>query len=115
MDKVSLNDIMGGAAIEAFDHELQRLAENVLDPNTVPTATREIVLKVKIKPTSDRELGAVSLTCTAKLASSKPLDTRLFFAMQKGRAVAIEHDPKQLQVPLEAPVKLVAAGGKKDD
>lgn len=111
-EKVSLKDLLGGAAIEAFDYELSRIVGNILDPNTVAIATREIILKVKIKPTEDRELGAISCNCSAKLAPSKPLTSRLYFGMHNGKAVAIEHDPKQPQLPIEEPAKLKAIGGQ---
>jgi hypothetical protein len=113
MDKVSLTDLLGGAAVEAFDHELARVAENILDPNTLAAASREITLKVKIKPTPDRELGEVNINCSAKLAPSKPLATRIYFGRHKGMAVAIEHDPKQPKFPQVEEQKLKAVGGEK--
>jgi hypothetical protein len=112
---MSLVGLLGGAAVEAFDYELARVAENVLDPNTVPTTTREITLKVKIKPTPDRELGAVEIHCAAKLAPSQPLATRLYFGMQNGKAIAIENNPKQQKLPEMEPVKLRAIGGEDND
>lgn len=41
---VSLENIGRGAALERFDVELQKVLENVLDPNTKPTATRKVTL-----------------------------------------------------------------------
>ena len=36
--KTSLENIADGAAVELFDHELQRIARNIQDPNTKATA-----------------------------------------------------------------------------
>ena len=115
MENASLIDLLGGAVVEAFDHELGRVAENILDPNTLSTSSREITLKVKIKPTPDRQLGAVEFLCSAKLAPSKPLATRIYFGTQNGKAVAIEHDPRQLTLPQGEPAKTelrAVEGGK---
>jgi hypothetical protein len=115
MEKVSLTDFLGGAAIEAFDYEMSRVAENILDPNTLATSPREITLKVTIKPTADREMGSVDFHCTTKIAPTKPLNTRIFFSLENGHAIAIEHDPKQMKLPeTEEPAKLKAVGGKKE-
>jgi hypothetical protein len=54
---VSLQNLGGGAAIELFDLELQKVLENISDENTRPAVVREITLKVKIKPGDDRDYG----------------------------------------------------------
>lgn len=38
MEKASLSELVNGAVIEAFDHELGQVAANIMDPNTVATA-----------------------------------------------------------------------------
>ena len=42
-ERLGLENLMGGAAIERFNHELARVLENVNDINTEATAAREIV------------------------------------------------------------------------
>lgn len=115
MEKVSLTDLLGGAAVEAFDYEIGKVAENILDPNTPPLAVREITLKVKIKPSPERDMGSVTVACTSKLAPSAPLASRMYFGMQGGKPIAVERNPNQPNLPgTEQPTKLRAIGGQSE-
>ena len=74
-DKISLLNLKGGAAIEMFDRQLQRVYNNIGDVNT-SLKEREIVLKVKIKPSKDRSLLAIQIDCPpAKLAGQEVEET----------------------------------------
>lgn len=95
-DKVSLENLGSGAAVELFDAELQKVLANILDPNTKATVGRSVTLTVKIKPDEDREYGSVEIHCTGKMAPVKPFPTNIFIGKSKGEAVAREHNPKQL-------------------
>jgi len=68
MERLSLATLCNGSAIERFDHELQKILENINDPNTEPTAAREVTLTVKIKPDEDREMFRTEMTVKPKLA-----------------------------------------------
>jgi hypothetical protein len=92
---VSLENLGAGAAAELFQLELDRVLENIQDPNTKATTIREITLKIKIKPDEDRDYGAVSIACTAKLSPVNPYPTQLVFGIENGKAVATEYNPKQ--------------------
>lgn len=70
-EKISLTNLRDGAAIEMFDFELQRILDNIVDPNTNPKTKREVVLKVSITPDENREIGDIEITCTPKLAGQK--------------------------------------------
>ena len=65
---VKIGDLANGAAIERCNLELDKVLENIMDPNTSPGVCREIKLKIKIKPTDDRTVGGVSIQATSKLA-----------------------------------------------
>lgn len=98
-ETVTLQNLGGGAAAEQFNHELNRVLENILDPNTRATAPREITLKVKIKPDDDRELADLEIHCASKLAAVKPYPTQIYIGVQRGgEVVATEYNPKQLHL-----------------
>ncbi|OPY14678.1 MAG: hypothetical protein A4E69_01061 [Syntrophus sp. PtaB.Bin138] len=99
-DFVSLLNLGHGAAIERFDYEFQRAVANCLDPNT-SGGVRTITLKVKLKPNEQRTSGSVSVDCSSTLAAVKPFTTEVFIAQGAGRAVAVEHNPHQLQMDLQ--------------
>ena len=92
---VSLPTIGNGAASELFEDELARVLENILDVNTEPDAVRSITLTVKIRPTKDRDMGAVSIEAKSKLAPFFAADTTWFMGRHKGKAVAVDRNPAQ--------------------
>lgn len=73
---VTLENFGNGALAEKFNAALQAIAENIQDPNTDPTAAREITVKVKLKPDHKRENIGVELLVTTKPAADAS------FAMQ---------------------------------
>jgi hypothetical protein len=102
-ENLSLATLGGGAAVEKFDEEFRRLAENVLDPNTEATDKREITLKVTVKPTKERRDGELTIKVASKLAAPIAVQTRAFFAQdrQSGEFIAGEHNPQQMALAFE--------------
>lgn len=98
-ETVTLQNLGGGAAAEQFNHELNRVLENIMDHNTKATTPREITLKIKIKPDDDRELADLEIHCSSKLATVKPYPTQIYIGVQRGgEVVATEYNPKQLRL-----------------
>lgn len=97
---VSLDTLSQGAAVELFNHALQRVLENVLDVNTDPEQKREITLVVSIKPDESRMHGKVDIAVKAKLASDKGVTSIMFFGREGGVAVALERNPRQMDLPM---------------
>lgn len=97
-DSISLANLGKGAAIELFDFELQNVLNNIVDENTKPDAVREVTLKCKIKPDSDREWGAVEITATSKLAAVNSYPTQIIIGKERGQGRATEHNPKQISM-----------------
>lgn len=113
-ERASLEGLAQGAAIERFNDELQRVLNNIVDPNTADGA-REITLKVKIKPNEDRTIADVFVTCSSKVQSAHGVMSRFYIGKERGQAVAFEHDPKQLQFELDKNTQKPVGidGGKK--
>ena len=93
---VTLFNLADGAAAELFDEELSRVVANILDPNTDAECVREIALKIKIKPDSDRGMGSVAVQVTSKMGPVRGVGTRFFFGRKAGKFIALENNPKQL-------------------
>ena len=89
MQKLDLNTVGGGAALEKFDAELAKVITNIRDPNTDPKAKREIVLKFVFSPDVDRESAAVVIGSSCKLASDAPHGTKMFITNEAGQDVAL--------------------------
>lgn len=71
--RASLTNLYQGALVEAFDAEMDRVIDNILDVNTTIGA-REIVLTVKIKPSAkNRAKCAVVASAKSKLCPNDSL------------------------------------------
>lgn len=97
-ERVSLENLGSGAAVELFNLELQRVLDNIIDENTKCGVVREVTLKVRIKPDEDREWGTVEIAASSKLAPVHPYPTQIIIGKERGKGVATEHDPKQMKM-----------------
>ena len=78
LTKITVATLSNGAAIERADLELDKILENIMDDNTSLKFTRELNLKIKIKPTEDRTAGGVTIQATSKLAPVSEHQTQLY-------------------------------------
>ncbi|HKX31346.1 MAG TPA: hypothetical protein VJ302_26915 [Blastocatellia bacterium] len=92
---VSLANLGDGSAVERFNYELQRVLNNISDPNTEAKTPREVTLKVKIKPNIDRDFSAVTIEVRSKLAAIRPVETSFHLSNVGAETVATEYNPKQ--------------------
>lgn len=95
---LTLTSINRGAAIELFQQELDKVLENILDPNTEPETKRSITLKVTIQPDETRRSAGIAVEADSKLAPFKGVGGVAFIGRQRGKAVAVPHDPAQMQI-----------------
>ena len=100
-EKASLINLLRGGVVEMVDDELQRVADNILDPNTSETAARSVTVTIKVKPAKDRSIADTTVSVAAKLAPVNPQVTRLFVGQRRGKGVLVEHNPEQMQMPLD--------------
>ena len=54
-----------GAFEERVDYEMDKVIQNILDPNTKATAKRKITLTIELTPDDERRQIQVSATATA--------------------------------------------------
>lgn len=78
--KKSILEMCNGAFQERTDYEMNRLIENILDPNTDPVAKRKIQITLELKPDADRTTVAVSCAVKSSLAPTYPVATMLYIA-----------------------------------
>lgn len=98
---VNLETLNSGAVLELFQAEWEKLLENIADPNVKPDAMREIIIKVKVKPTKDRSSANTSVEVKSKLASIMPHESVIVFSNEDGEKVqAYTSDPKQMEFGL---------------
>jgi len=93
----SLETIGLGAVSERFEEEMEKLIENVLDPNTDIKKIREITIKLKIKPAlENRERCSLETIVSSKLAPAKALASHIHIGISAdGEMNAVEDTPRQ--------------------
>ena len=69
--KMQLDKLLNGALNAMFNREMGRVAMNIYDPNTSPTAKRTITIKLEITPDEERQMGQVSASVTSSLCAVK--------------------------------------------
>ena len=94
-EKVSLVNLNGGLALDLFDGALEKVLKNCLDVNTKATATRSLILELRITPHKQRERADVEITAKSRTAAPVALTTQFYIGKQDGRYVAYEENPRQ--------------------
>jgi hypothetical protein len=117
-EALKLENLGKGAAIEKFEFALQAVLDNIMDPNTIATAKREINLRITVKPNAERDDAEIFVECDPKLAKLRPFKTRMFVGRGvNGKAEA--HEVHANQADLFPKVKenvtsIAAAGAGKE-
>lgn len=78
MNKVKLNEMVGGALDEKFQNSFERVMDNLQDMNTPFADKREINIKMTFVQNEARDDIAVDIKVTEKLAGQETLKTRFF-------------------------------------
>ena len=89
--EIDINKLAGGAMAERINRELQKVAENILDPNTNAITARTVTVTIKIKPDDAREIGMTDIQVNSSLAPAKGVPAKFVFDYGKdGKAVIAE-------------------------
>lgn len=65
----SIMSMARGAFEERVDYEMDKVIQNILDPNTKATAKRKITLTIELTPDDERRTIGVSVTAKSTLAA----------------------------------------------
>lgn len=77
MELLSLQDIAGGALHEKVNAAMQKVLDNMQDPNTPWKNKRQIHIKLAFSQNEDRDDATVDLSVETKLAPVSPIVTRM--------------------------------------
>jgi hypothetical protein len=115
-EPLSFENMGCGAAEEKFEDALKKVLANILDPNTRPQTAREVILRVKIKPSEERTDADVIIDCQTKLASDKAFPTKIFIGRSvNGQPEAHEINANQVQLfPKQKDNVAAIAAGKEE-
>lgn len=74
---IDFNNFAEGGPAEKFNIEMQKVLENIADPNTDPKKVRKVTMVVSLKPNEHRSLSEVSVEVKSTFAPSKPIGTSI--------------------------------------
>ena len=81
----SIMSMARGAFEERVDYEMDKVIQNILDPNTKATAKRKITLTIELTPDDERRTIGVSVTAKSTLAATNPVATALYVTSDGNR------------------------------
>jgi hypothetical protein len=88
---IDLTNFADGSVAEKFNQELQKVLENIADPNTDPKKVRKLTLTIKVAGNDKRDVLDVQVEAKAALIPSKAIETKLIMDYDnKGRVTGAE-------------------------
>lgn len=96
MDAKSILEMSQGSILERVDYEMQKVIENILDPNTKPDAKRKLTVTLVLTPSADRKTITVNTTAKSTLVATDAITTGLFITNNpsSGELVVAEMVPQ---------------------
>ncbi|MER2126319.1 replication terminator protein [Solibacillus sp.] len=85
--KINLERFADGALAEKVNIELQKVMENIHDPNTDAVKQRKVVITLTLKPDEKREIIATNVDTKCTLAPAKGVATTMLIGTDVGGKV----------------------------
>ena len=101
-----LDELMDGALTERFNREMDRVLQNVFDPNTDPEAKRQIQIIIEIAPNETRDAAKFKVDVKSKTAPPVPMVQMCFLYQNDSGAVTAA------EVTREVPGQMDMDGGE---
>lgn len=92
MNKFDLNTFGNGALLEKANIEIQKVLDNISDPNTDATKERKVKIEISFKPIQNRQGASINISTSTKLQNSTPSETAIIIDkdMKTGKVLAKE-------------------------
>lgn len=71
----SILEMARGALLERADYELNRIIDNIMDPNTPATKKRKLVVSIELAPDENRTMIAIAASAKSTLAVTTPISS----------------------------------------
>ena len=104
---LGIDTLAKGAVIELGSEALKRVAANMADVNTDPTAKRKVTVTVEFSPYADRVGASIKVKVDTKLAGLNHAEGTMFIAKKGGEWLPFGRDTRQLDLlePINDPQK----------
>lgn len=98
MNKINLQEIVGGQLQAKFERSFEKVIENLQDPNTSFKVKRGITIKLDFTQNEDRDDVSVSVMISEKLAPQQDMNTKFYIGKDlKTEEVFAEEYGKQVR------------------
>jgi hypothetical protein len=88
---IDINELSGGAVGERINIELQKVFENIKDPNTDWKKARKLTVTLTLSPDENRDIALVGVDAKPTLAPARGVATKFIIDRDnKGKAVGAE-------------------------
>lgn len=77
MSTIDLTEFADGAVAERFNIELNKVLENIADPNTDPKKVRKVTLTVSLKADDKRDIASVGIVAKSTIVPAKDIETKI--------------------------------------
>ena len=88
--KIDFNSFADGAAAEKLNREIQRVLENIDDPNTDHKAKRTVTMTLTLTGDKNREVISTDVQVKSKLAPTMAVGSTLILGHDNGKVVGAE-------------------------
>lgn len=93
---IDLNTLADGALKEKFEHELEKVLENIQDLNTDHKTKRKLIVELTFVPNEGRDLSAISILTKTKLADRDGTSTTIAIGTDKDGNIITQEIRNQL-------------------
>lgn len=106
MKRVTIATLAQGAAVEAVDHCIGEVVQNIQDPNTDAKKKRKVVLTLVFTPNEHRNMMDIAFEAQSKLVPAAPgTATAMLDTDEHGEIVPLElfqgQNPNQATLPVK--------------
>lgn len=96
--ELNLKDIANGAVQELFENELNKILENIKDPNTSLKKARKLTINFTFKPLQDdRDIVSVDINTKSTLAQVEGVATQILIDKDGNRLSAVEFNKNTMK------------------
>jgi hypothetical protein len=92
--KKTFLEVGRGAMLERFDYELDKIIDNILDPNTPATKPRKISLTITLKPDAERQQIAHEVVVKSTPQPTNPISGATAIIQKNGITSLVELVPQ---------------------
>ena len=92
VQRIELASFAGGAVEELFKNDLEKVIDNIADPNTSDKAARKLSIEFKFVPMEGRDLVGVEVKTKTTLAPTEGTKTKMVISAEGDMLVAAEYN-----------------------